>query len=231
MIQKNPHRSRYEFYLDMSGTLKKSDDDIYIGCILMPDLFKSAFREKFYREFPSLSAYKKKGTTLHPNLLRSVMENIDSQGIKMTCTVLKRYVIKQIERDLKEQISVSKHIPKEKVSLRFFEEKVIASVYFTALSKYGWKGYPYNCFSCMETQFDLHQSFVAMNRISYNKGFHFKMASVPRRTEHMIKFADYIASAGRKIDKFIFDKLKNFCYIDYKPDYEELYSTFGLSHR
>jgi len=215
----------------MSGTLKKSDDDIYIGCILMPDLFKSSFREKFYREFPSLKSYKKKGVGLHPDKLKSIIEYLDKQKIKMSCVVLKRHTIKQIERELKEKFSQFKKIPKGNVSLRFFEERVIASVYFTALSAHAWKGYPYNCFSCMETQFDINQSLIALSRICYSNKFHFKVSSIPRRTEHMIKFADYVASAGKKLDKFIIEQYSNFVYIGYQANYDHLDVAFGISRR
>lgn len=230
-IHKNPTKSRYEFYLDLSGTLKRSRDDIYIGCVLIPDLYKSPFRDKFYREFPSLRSFKKKGTSLDPNKLKQIISYMDEQKIKMCCVVLKRHILKQIERDLKEKFSNVKNVPKEKVSLRFFEERTIASVYFYALSQYAWRGYPYNCFSCMETQFDIQQSFVALSRISYNRGFHFKVACIPRRTEHMIKFADFVASAGRRLDKFIIDRYTNFKFISYRPDDEHLNIAFNLSRQ
>ena len=191
----------------------------------------SAFREKFYREFPSLKSYRKKGTGLPPDKLKSVIEHLDKQKIKMTCVVLKRHKIKRIDRELREKFYQIKKIPKDKISFRFFEEKIIASVYFTALCQHAWEGYPYNCFSCMETQFDTNQSLIALNRICYNEKFHFKVASIPRRTEHMIKFADYIASAGRKLDKFIIEKYPNFVFIDYEPNYDHLDVVFGLSRR
>ena len=79
----HPTKSRYEFYLDMSGTLRRRDDDIYIGSILVPDLYKSAFREKFYREFPSLKAFKKKASSLLPSKIKNIIEYMNDEGIKM----------------------------------------------------------------------------------------------------------------------------------------------------
>lgn len=229
VIKGNPVKSRYEFYLDMSGTLKKSNDDIYVGCILMPDLYKSSFREKFYRQFPSLHSFHKKGSALLPLRLKEVIEYMDNDGVKMSCIVLKRHVIDTIRNQIIENFYKMKKIPKNKVNLRFFEEKTAASVYFAALIQYARVGYPYNCFSCPETQLDIQQLFVAINRISYSKKFHFRMASIPRRTEHMIKFADFIASAGRKLDKPFLENLKNFKFIEYKPDYSQLDRSFNIS--
>lgn len=225
----NPIRSRYEFYLDMSGTLKKSTNDIYIGAILMPDLYKSAFREKFYREFPSLKAFNKKGSKLLPAKLKKVIEYLDGNNVKMCCVLLKRHVITDIKKELIKRMSTARKIPQKNVNLRFFEERVAASVYVETLTKHSRRGYPYNCFSCPETQFDIQQSFVAIDRICYAQGLHFRFAAIPRRTEHMIKFADFVASAGRKLDKTVFTNLKNFEFKEYVPNYEHLDRAFNIS--
>ena len=231
VIRGNPVRSRYEFYLDMSGTLKRSNDDIFVGCILVPDLYKSAFREKFYNHFPSLRAFHKKGSSLQPTKLKEIVEYIDNDGIKTSCIVLKRYLINKIRDEIINAFHNEKRIPRDKVNLRFFEEKVIASVYFEVLVPHARTGYPYNCFSCPETQFDIQQMFVALNRIAYPRKFHLRMASIPRRTEHMVKFADYVASSGRHLDKSIFNNLNNFKFIEYKPDYTQLDRAFSILRR
>lgn len=223
-------RSNYGHYIDISGTLRKSNDDIYIGVMMIPDKYEASFREKFYREFPSLKAFSKKGSSLRPDKLKKIIEFMQREGVKMSCVLLKRHVIKSIERDVKAKIKSLKRIQGD-VSLRFFEERLMGAVYFEALKQHSRTSYPYQCKSCMETQYNIQEAFVVINRISYKNNFHFRMACAPRRTEHMIKFADFVASAGRKLDKFVLDTYPHFKYVTYVPDENHIDIAFNLSRR
>jgi len=226
------HRTfnNYIFYVDVSGTVKNTSDDIYIGCVLINDYYLSALRDKFYRTFPSLHSFRKKGASIHPDKLKNIIKFFNDDRIRMSCVVLQRHVINKAAADLKKRIKSLKNIRGE-VSLKSFPERLMGLAYFEALRKFARQYCKYHCYFCVETQFDIQTSFIALNKIAYVKKYHFKPSCVTRRIEHMIKFADFVASAGRKIDKFVLDTFECFEYTVYKPTMQDLDVVFSLSRR
>ena len=223
-------KGKYEFYIDISGTLKKTEDDIFVGCILINNHFITSFKEKFYNDFKSLRSFRKKGSYVHPDKLKEIMKFMDDNNIKRSVVVLKRYIIKKIKRDLEKKIRELKKI-KGNVQIKDFEERLIGLAYFRAIKEYALKNFYYNCYCCMETQFNIQGCFVSIDRISHKEGYKLRVSAIPRRTEHMIKFADFCASAGRKLDSFILKSYKKMRYISYVPSEREIDVVFGLSRR
>ncbi len=227
-MNRNIHN--YKFYLDISGTVRKSKDNIYIGCLMMNDRFRSAFREKFYHEFPSLRSFNKKGSSLDHERLKKILQFLEDNKVKASVIILKRHLIKKSEIELKSKIKEVKKIRGE-VSLKDFEERLVGLAYFYAIKQHAKQGYLYDSIHCMESQFKIQQAFVALDRISYKKKYNIRPACTPRRIEHMLKFADFAASAGRKIDKFILDQFKYFKVIQYTPSQEDWDIVFNMSRR
>jgi hypothetical protein len=222
--------SNYCMYLDISGTLKKTEDDIYVGCIIFNDNYRTDFKDKFYREFPSLKHFDVKGTNIAPAKVKEVISFMNSNKIRMSIVVLQRYMIKKIESRIKAKLKELKK-SKEEVHIRFFPERVMGLAYFAALTAHAYKNYQYDCRFCMESQYQIQESFVVISRLCHMKKYNFRTSCTPRRTEHMIKFADFCASAGKKLDKYVLDSFENVKYIKFEPTDEDLNIAFCLNRR
>jgi hypothetical protein len=218
----------YKLYVDMSGTLKKTEDDIYIGCILVNDRYRRAFREKFYRDFPSLQSFTKKGSGLKEDKLKEIIQCMQDNHIKMSVVILPRHIIKKAKRRVQEKLKERKRLTGE-VHVRLFEEKLLGLAYYHALCPHAFPTYHYDVFCCAETQLDIHHCFAALTRIAYVRGRHFRPAATARRVEHMLKFADFTASAVRKVDRFVLDQYPHLTIINYDPADDELDLVFGLT--
>jgi len=218
-------------YIDMSGNLKHPHEDVYIGCVLMNERFNASFREQFYRNFPSLQGFNKKGSSLHHDKLKEIIAFMDSKRIKMSCAILKRHIIKQTNHQVHMRIHEAKHIPLKYVTIKSYHERVVACAYHKALQSHAYISYPYHCFSCMETQFNIQETFVAINRLAYSSNHRFRLSCAPRRTEHMIKFADFVASATRKVDRFILNNYRNLVIEEVIPTPEQIDKVFCISRR
>ena len=221
-------QNTYMFYLDVSGTLKSGTDDIYVGCILFNENYRAGFREKFYAAFPSLRSFEKKGASLHPDKLKEIIKFMDDNHIKMSCCRLPRHIIKKYYGVVAEQIQTTKNlhvagIPKD------YDERIIAIAYYTALKQYAHERCSYACTFCVESQFNLQSVFVALSRISHSGNFYFRPSHTYRRVEHMLKFADFVASAGRKIDTFVLNQFVNFKIVDCAPTSQEIDVVFDIS--
>ncbi|MBR9703128.1 DUF3800 domain-containing protein, partial [Candidatus Woesearchaeota archaeon] len=224
-----PNNPLYKHYTDISGTLKSRRDDIIIGSILFNDRFKPSFREQFYAEFASLRSFKKKGTNLKEDKLKEIIKFMNNKNIKMSSVYLPRHIINNCERRVKALIAKKKHIRGKHVSIRSFHERLIGLAYFQALKPFSKKNYPYDSFFCQETQFQMQEPFSVIMRMGHKTNYFFRPAMVPRRTEHMIKFADFVASAKKKVDSFLLGPLKNYSTVKYEPTDEELLLAFKVS--
>ena len=83
----------------------------------------------------------------------------------------------------------------------------------------------------MESQFPIEEALVALDRISYKKKYHFRVSYTSRRIEHSLKFADFVAAAGRKLDKFVLKKYKNFKLFVHYPPEDHMDAVFCISQK
>jgi len=220
----------YKIYIDVSGTVKGNKDDIFVGCILFNDNYRAAYKEKFYREFPSLQSFNKKGSSLNPDKLKNIINHMDQNKIKMSAVVLPRYIIKRTQNNLKKRIAEIKHL-KGEVHLKDFEEKIMGIAYLNAISQLPLRQCQYDCYFCAESQFSIQQALVAFDRLRFIRNMRLRPSFTMRRLEHMIKFADFTASAARKIDKSHINQYQNFKYTTCDLADNDLDIVFGLSRR
>jgi len=194
--------NEYKKFLDVSGNIK--NEDFYIGTILFNELYRKKFLEEFYKKFTELKKYDAKGTTLKPSRLKEVITFINDNEI----------LIKNKIKTL-----TGKDRP-----LSFFIEKIAGVLYYYALRCQAKKNYCYDGAVCMESQIKIATVLNELHKISKRDRYHFKLYPTLRTSEHMLKFADYVASAGRKIDWTYLDSLKYFELI--RPDIDD----FDLNH-
>ncbi len=217
--------SNYKFYVDISGRVNK--DDIYVGCILMPSSFKSAFIDQFYKEFSELRSFNKKSSDLNNNKLREVIEFMDLKRIKMCCYHLP---IQQFQKGIGYVTSTIKNITgKEPINIRNKEERLLSLAYFYALRHHAWENCHYDVVCCAETQIKLVHLITYLQRHSYMNNYPLHISFNWRRHEHALKFADFVAGAGKKIDKEILNNIAYFRFLDNPIDTRDIYKVFSIN--
>jgi len=211
--------NEYKKFLDVSGNIK--NEDFYIGTILFNELYRKKFLEEFYKKFTELKKYDAKGTTLKPSRLKEVITFLNEKKIYMTCVCFTKQKINDNEILIKNKI---KTLTGKDRPLSFFIEKIAGVLYYYALRCQAKKNYCYDGAVCMESQIKIATVLNELHKISKRDRYHFKLYPTLRTSEHMLKFADYVASAGRKIDWTYLDSLKYFELI--RPDIDD----FDLNH-
>jgi hypothetical protein len=214
----------YRFYCDTSGTIKGGD--ISVGTILFNEKFRKGFLAQFYSAFPTLTSFEKKATTLNVEKLKEVIKFMDDKRIHMICLPLgantmykhRRYVDDEIRRMLRREPII-----------KDFHEKVLSVVYYYALRHRAYPNYSYEGQVCAETQIKIDKVLSRLASISHRDNYGFHLSINHRRNQHMLKFADFVASAGRRIDKSFLKQLKYFSLLECQLKEEDIRHVFGLN--
>jgi len=223
--RKNNKISGYTFYVDMSG--QPSGDDLYIGCIFINDSYVGQFLNEFYKAFPYLRRFNKKSTTLSPEKIKEVINYINDKKIRMICLKFHKHKLNKYYREISE--TKNKFNYGRKIKLYKFKEKIIGTLYFYLIKHLAWKRWHYGFECCIESHLRILDVLHALNKLSRRDGYVIHSRYNHRRNQHMLKFADFIAGAGRKLDDSV---LKNFKYLIYElPEIEEYDSNnlFGIN--
>lgn len=217
--------SGYTFYVDMSG--QPYNDDLYIGGIFINDAYVSQFLKEFYGQFSYLRRFDKKSTTLPQEKIKQVIEYLDNKKVRMICLKFHKHKLKKYYNDLCQK--KNKFNYKRKIKLYKFKEKIIGALYFYLIKHLAWKRWHYGFECCIESHMRILDVLHALNKLSRRDGYLIHSRYNHRRNQHMLKFADFIAGAGRKLDDCV---LKNFKYLIYDlPEIDEYDSNnlFGIN--
>ena len=215
----------YRFYCDISGTIKGGN--ITIGTVLFNESFRPSFINQFYDEFPKLRSFNRKATTLNQDRLEDVISFIDSKGIKMTCIPLSAntmYTQKGFVND-----EIRRITGREPKPLKDFHEKVLSVIYYYSLRDRAIKKYIYDGQVCIESQIKIERVLSRLCQLSRRDGYSFNISFNHRRNQHLLKFADFVASAGRRLNKGFLNSLENFNLLNCCLDKKDISYVFNLS--
>ena len=216
--------SRYNFYVDMSG--QPYQDDLFIGGVFVNELFDGHFIKGFYKEFPELRSFKKKATNLSEEKLRGVMDYLEKKKVKSVCIKFHKYKLNKLHREILER--KNKFRKRDIKTLFKFKEKIIGILYYYLIKPIAWSKWHYGFEACIESHMDIHAVLGILNNLSHRDGYLLHPRYNIRRIQHMLKFADFVAGAGRKLSD---DVLSSYKYLRYsKPDIDEYDSdkVFGI---
>jgi len=191
-MQKYAQNYSFNIYIDISGRTKETQ---YFGLIAINSNKMHNFLKHFEREFPRLLKRKIKGTKLNDNRLEKIMKFIDKEKVLFTSTY--------VSHD--EKVTLKKLFPNK----AFFYERLVGASYFRLLERVTKKktSINYNITLCEDNQLDSKKAINSARFLLKSNKREAKLTSGLMRDIPELKFADFIASAHRKME---FKKLSKF---------------------
>jgi hypothetical protein len=189
----------WNIVVDMSGM---PPDDIYIGLVLFNDKYKPKFLYEFYQEFPDLRAYAKKSTRVDNDKLLKILRFFNSKKLRMVCYQFGNHQWKKHERMLNELLKERNPNHKYKNSFYRFYERLIGILYYYAITQIGVKQDNYEVIACHESSIDIWEVFKTIQILAKRDGWHIRPNANIRKVEHLLKMADYVAGANRKLEDY-----------------------------
>lgn len=175
-------RPSINFYIDVSGQPK---DTIFIGLISIQSHDMTNLIRVLKKKDPWLFHRRKKGSSLRPNQIDSIISLLNGLKVRMVCTFFK-------SKNWNELIN---YCGKEKA---YNKEKIFAALYFQTLKKYSKKDNSYPLTVCIETFIDINKTINYLRKISSAHKINFQISKSQARDTEMLKLADIVAAAGRK---------------------------------
>lgn len=214
----------YRHYIDVSGSI--GYDDIFIGNILFNEKYRSKFLHDFYEAYPELNSFNKKGSVLNEDKLLEIIKFMNERRIRMVCLKFPFYKYKRVLREAEQKFN---SLFREGANISFPRERVMSPLYFYLLRENSRKNYGYEGQVCAETQIQIDKVLRRLSQIAYNNAYNFSLSLNHRRNQHMLKFADFVASAGRRIDEYLLKPLKYYKIISPDIEEEDFKLTFGIN--
>ncbi len=185
--------------IDISGV---PPENTYIGLASFNAYYFNEFEKRFKSKFPNHFRSRWKSSKLNPNELRSIMHYMNDNGVRMGSISISSH-------EWAKSISGYRNIDKG-----FIKEKIMGAFYFNLLrnftlpkSIYDDK---YEIIVCNDNSLDIIKVLESCKRISgmYNRNFAFQTSI--QKFNKILKFADYVAAAYRKLPEKELMTHKNF---------------------
>jgi len=202
------------------------ENDLYIGCVFVNEVFIGDFITEFYDNFPELKRFDKKATNLHKDKLKEIIAFMDKKRIKMTCIKFHKH---KLEKYYKEIVTKKNQFRmKGKSTLYSFKERLLGILYYYLVKPLAYKKWHYGFEMCVESHLNTLPLLRVLNDLSHKNEYYIHPRLNYRRIQHMLKFADFVAGAGNKLDRFV---LRNFKYFNYMVPEIDSYDSdkiFGI---
>ncbi len=215
----NNNLNCYRVYLDISGNIGK--EDFFVGVIVFNEKYRKKFLNEYGSRFPNLHSFKKKGTSLTEAKLKEVIKFMNEKRINMTCLHFPKQGLINTETLIENKL---KALTGKNPAVSFFRERILGVLYYYAIKHKTYPRYVYEGNVCMETQIKIDKVLSKLSSISHRDNYHFYLSPNWRRLQHLLKFADFVASAGKRIDPSFLKGLDYFSLIS--PDIDE----YDLDH-
>ena len=82
-----------------------------------------------------------------------------------------------------------------------FYEKLMGIIYFYAIQNIGPKSDHYNVTICHESYMDIWTLINVIHNLAKKTGWKIECTTSVRKNEHLLKMADYVAGANRKLEQ------------------------------
>lgn len=190
----------WQVFIDVSG---QAPGNIYIGMLLIDAQRKGEILRDLYAKFPRQKSFDQKSIRIDEDVLFEILRFLDSKGIRMGCYHFKDFQWKKHEKLLNDLIKDqnSKHV--YKTSFYRFNEKIMGILYFYLAQQIILnKNHHYELIACHETNIDIWEVFRTIQKLSKHYGYYLNPSANIRKIEHLLKLADYVAGANRKLEDF-----------------------------
>jgi hypothetical protein len=175
--------------IDVSGQPYNS---IYVGLtsINMEKLHK--IEKDFKKKFPRIFRKKQKGSKLNKSELRNVISFLDDNMIYMKSTIIKTADWHNFFQEYRNKAHLT--------------EKVYSLLYFQLISKncFKYTSHPYSVTVCKENNININKVLLYVNYLLKSNGYNVILSIGYANSNTVIKLADFVAAARRKLeDKFL----------------------------
>lgn len=189
----------WNIYIDVSGMPYET---VYVGLFLINSNYSARFITEFYNKFPKLKHYNKKSTKVKSNELFEILKFFDDKKLRMCCYHFTDYYWKLHKRKLNELMKEvdDAHVYRENFSA--FKEKIMGILYYYTIIHILPNNDSCNVNICAESHLDIWQVVDMIIKLTKRDGRKIKVLPQLRKHEHLLKMADYVAGANRRIDEF-----------------------------
>lgn len=181
-----------------------------IGSVSFDTKTFSKMWKDFEKTFPNYT--KKKGRDLDRRDLKRIIEFLDFWKVHMCSVEFGERQWEYFKRMLKD-----KSAPKE---------RIIGILYFKLLQKFSKKGYTYSVVFDDDSFIDVRKAIRFCQRLADANKYSYRPTIGFAKTSKEIKFADFVASAHRKIRKKTLQQIKHFSIVNSHITKRELDGTF-----
>ncbi len=186
--------------VDVSG---QPTEDIYVGLISIKTDQIRKITKLFKREFPEIYGSKhRKGTKLSDKELLKIIEFFDRNYIFMYNNHFSQ----------KEWFEWKKKYNNPS----YFYEKIYALLYFGIIHKAVHKQHPQNLIIDKENYLDIDKTLGYLDYLAKSNGYTLILSIGYSSSSDLIKFADLIAAAGRKVNRNVLKKFPRFQLLELK---------------
>lgn len=166
----------------------------------------SFFLRDFKKRHPEILRNKQKGSGLRANKIRSLINYLNGQKVHMRVVAFKTSYWNKFKGLLKNK--------------QYSKEMIYAVLYFYALKDFSKKGKSFQVTVCYESYLDIEKVKIYLRKLGKAHKYNYQVSSSYASQNEMIKVADLVAAAGRKLRNKELERLDNYKII--YPSMEEL---------
>jgi len=189
----------WQIMIDVSGM---PPNDINIGLILFNANYKKRFLYEFYNEFPHLRDYEKKSTRLNSDELFKILGFFNDKKLRMVCYKFQDFQWKKHEQRLNDLFKDINQNHTYRTNFYRFYEKLMGILYYYAITQIGVRNQEYDVVVCHESGLDIWVILGTIKKLAKREGWEIRPSTNIRKIEHLLKMADYVAGANKKIEEF-----------------------------
>lgn len=168
--------------------------------------------KEFRKEFPGITRCK--GTELDANKLDKIVAFLDFHKVWMSAVVF--------------EPSDWKYYREKYCGHGYVKERIYAILYFKLLQKVCRPRYKYGVLLCTENYLDLGRVLDTCRRLQKANKYNFDFSTGTYKYNESLRFADYVASATRKIGGKNLSKYENYSLVSNELPEEYLRKAFRL---
>ena len=181
----------FQLGIDVSG---QPPNTVVVGLISFHPFTKDAIIHDFYKTFPALE--HKKGRHLRAGELSPIVEFLDGKEVRM---VAKTFTTNDWQ-----------YIYSSYPNKAYVKEKIMGILYFSALRRVARKGMVHPVTMCVESHIDISKAQEVCLKLARLNKYLFDISHGNAKSNRIIKMADFVAAAGRKIKTKKLDSYRNF---------------------
>lgn len=187
----------YTFFIDVSG---QPYGEIYIGMVSLITYDMGKLEKNFRKDYSEFYRSKQKGAKRKPNELITILKFLNKNGVHMKTVSFKSKKWFEFREQYQDKA--------------FLKEKIYGLLYFMLLKEVASPYKTYSVIVCNENYLNISKVLYYCNKLAKANKFNFSFSTAYVNSNRLLKFADYVASAHRKVKRKYLESIKNYQIIN-----------------